>query len=144
SKTPGQSGRSGQGQGGGAGSGADADRLREDAQRTMQETRELMEQLRKDDPSSSRGGAGFTFEGQGMTTSARGTEAFKQDSAKWEALKRQASAALESAQTSLSKKLQAKGSNERLAAGVDDKAPAEYQKQVDDYFKAIASKKKGG
>jgi hypothetical protein len=143
SKTPGQSGRSGQGQGGGAGTGADLDRVREDAQRAMQETRELMEQLRKDDPSSSRGGAGFTFEGQGLTTSAPGTEAFKQDFAKWEAMKRQASVALESAQTAISKKLQAKESKERLAAGADDKAPAEYQKQVDDYFKAIASKKKG-
>ena len=31
---------------------------------------------------------------------------------------------------------------EGLAAGADDKAPAGYQKQVDDYFKAIAGKKK--
>ena len=53
------------------------------------------------------------------------------------------SSALVSAQTAISKKLQAKESKERLAAGADDKAPAEYQKQVDDYFKAIASKKKG-
>ena len=42
----------------------------------------------------------------------------------------------------LSKKLQARESKERLAAGADDKPPAEYQKQVDDYFKAIAAKKR--
>jgi hypothetical protein len=120
-----------------------AARLREEARRVMQETRELMDQLRREDPSLSRGGAGFTFEGQGMTTTAPGTEAFKQDFAKWEDLRRQATTALENAQSAISKKLQAKESKERLAAGADDKAPAEYQKQVDDYFKAIATKKKG-
>jgi hypothetical protein len=144
-KTPGETGRAGEGQGGGGGgTGADAARLRDEAQRTMQETRELMEQLRRDDSSFSRGGMGFTFEGQGLTTSAPGTEAFKQDFAKWEDLRRQATLALESAQSTLAKKLQARESKERLAAGADDKAPAEYQKQVDDYFKAIAAKKKGG
>jgi hypothetical protein len=49
----------------------------------------------------------------------------------------------EQAQTSIAKKLQTKDSKERLAAGADDKAPPEYQKQVDAYFKAIAAKKKG-
>jgi hypothetical protein len=80
-----------------------------------------------------------------MTTTAPGTEAFKQDFAKWEDLRRQATQALETAQSTISKKLQARESKERLAAGADDKAPPEYQKQVDDYFKAIAAtKKKGG
>ena len=106
-----------------------------------------MEQLRRDDPSTMTlargGGAGFTFEGQGVATSAPGTEAFKQDFAKWEDLRRQMSLALEHAQSSLTKKLQTKESKERLAAGADDKAPLEYQKQVDAYFKAIAAKKKG-
>jgi hypothetical protein len=111
----------------------------------MQETRDLIEQLRREDPTFGRGGgAGFTFEGQGMTVTAPGTEAFKQDFAKWEDLRRQATQALENAQSQISKKLQDKESKERLAAGADDKAPPEYQKEVDDYFKAIAAKKKGG
>src|SRR5262249_21261349 len=123
------------------GTGTDAAKLRDEAQRAMQETRDLLDQLRHDDPSFSRGGAGFTFEGQGMTTSAPGTEAFKQDFAKWDDLRRQATMALDGAQTAIAKKLQAKDSKERLAAGADDKAPPEYQKQVDAYFKAIAKKK---
>ena len=110
----------------------------------MQETRDLMDQLRRDDPNFSRGGAGFTFEGEGMTTTSPGTEAFKQDFAKWDDLRRQATLALERAQTAIAKKLQTKESKERLAAGADDKAPPEYQKQVDEYFRAIAAKKKGG
>jgi hypothetical protein len=77
-----------------------------------------------------------------MTMSAPGTEAFKQDFAKWEDLKRQATQALENAESSISKKLQARQARDRLAAGADDKAPPGYKKQVDDYFKAIAGKKK--
>jgi hypothetical protein len=98
--------------------------------------------LGRDDQTFSQGGAGFTFEGRGMTMSAPGTEAFKQDFARWEDLKRQATAALDQAESTLSKKLQAKQARDRLAAGADDKPPAAYQKQVDSYFKAIAGKQK--
>src|SRR5581483_9489816 len=145
SRQSGSAGRSGEGaQPGGGGAGTDLAHLRDEYQRALQETRELTEQMRRDDPGSqsySRGGAGFTFEGQGMTLSAPGTEASKQDFAKWEDLRRQATQALEQAESTLSKKLQAKQAKDRLAAGADDKAPSEYQKQVDDYFKAIAKKK---
>ena len=77
-----------------------------------------------------------------MTMSAPGTEAFKQDFAKWEDLKRQATQALDLAESTLSKKLEAKQAHDRLAAGADDNAPPAYRKQVDSYFKAIAGKQK--
>ena len=142
-KTPGESGRPGQGQqGGGGGTGSDVGKLREEYQRRLQETRDLVDQLRRDDPSFARGGPGFTLEGQGSVLSSPGTEAFKQDFAKWEDLRRQATQALEQAETSLSKKLQTKQAKDRLAAGADDNPPPEYKKQVDSYFKAIAGKKK--
>jgi len=146
SKAPGQTGRAGEGQqGGGGGTGTDLAKLREDYARALNETRQLLEELRKQDPAGqtfARGGAGFTFENQGgMTLSAPGTEAFKQDYARWEDLRRQATQALESAESALGKQIQAKQAKDRLAAGVDDKAPSEYQKQVDSYFKAIAKKK---
>ena len=85
---------------------------------------------------------GFTFEGQGMTLSAPGTQSWKQDFAKWQELKRQATTALDAAETTLAKKLDDKASKDRLAAGVDDRAPAAYQEQVNSYFKALAGKKK--
>jgi hypothetical protein len=142
-KSAGQSGRTGEGQqGGGGGSGTDLNRLREEYEKRLQETKDLVDQLRRDDPNYARGGPGFTLEGQGMVLSAPGTEAFKQDFAKWEDLRRQATQALDHAESTLSKKLQAKESKDRLAAGADDAAPPEYKKQVDDYFKAIATKKK--
>ena len=100
--------------------------------------------MRREDPSLARGGGGgFSFEAPtNIGVSAPGTEAFKQDFARWEELRRQATQVLDSVEASLSKKLQAKQAHDRLAAGADDKAPAGYQKQVDDYFKAIAGKKK--
>ena len=142
-KTPGESGRPGQSQqGGGAGTGADAGKLREEYQRQLQQTKDLVDQLRREDSNFARGGPGFSLEGQGTVLSAPGTEAFKQDFAKWEDLRRQATQALEQAEASLSKKLQAKQAKDRLAAGADDNPPPEYKKQVDSYFKAIAGKKK--
>jgi hypothetical protein len=139
-KSPGQTGRAGEGQsGGGGGRGADLAKQAEEAQR---QARELINQLAREDPGFTHGGAGFTFEGRGMTMSAPGTEAFKQDFARWEEMKRQLTAALENAESSISKKLQAKQARDRLAAGVDDKAPPEYRQQVDTYFKSIAGKKK--
>ena len=102
----------------------------------------MIDQLRRDDPSLTRGGPGFTFEGQGTVFASPGTEGFKQDFAKWEDLRRQATLALDHAESTLSKKLQAKQARDRLAAGADDNPPPEYKKQVDSYFKAIAGKKK--
>jgi hypothetical protein len=138
----GDGGRAGRGHSaGGAGAGELA-RLREDYNRQLQQTRELLDELRREDSGYARGGPGFTFEGQGMTLSAPGTEAFKQDFAKWEELRKQATQALERAESSLSKKLQAQESRDRLAAGVDDTPPAAYQQQVESYFKALATKAK--
>jgi hypothetical protein len=142
-KAPGDTGRSGRGEsGGGQPGGGDVARLRDESARQLKETQDLMEQMQREDPGFSRGGAGFTFQGQGMTFSAPGTEAFKQDFARWDDMRRQATTALDRAESSLSKKLQAQESKDRLAAGVEDKAPPEYQKQVDNYFKALAAKKK--
>jgi hypothetical protein len=100
-----------------------------------------MEQLQREDTGYSQGGHGFTFEGQGMTLSAPGTEAFKQDFARWDDLRKQATQALDRAASVIVQKLDAKESRDRLASGLDDKAPAGYKRQVDSYFKAIASQK---
>ena len=128
-------------QSGASGSTADGARLRDEYQRQLQETRELLDQISRDNPEVRRGGMGFTFEGQGMVMSAPGTEPFKQDFAKWDELRKQVTLALDQAATELSRKLQARDARERLAAGADDKPPASYQQQVDSYFKALAEKK---
>ena len=124
-----------------SGPGGEVARLRDEYSRQLQETRELLDELRRDDRTFGQGGAGFTFEGQGMTLSAPGTESFKQDFAKWDELRKQATQALELAESSIAKKLQTNEARDRLASGVDDRPPAEYTQQVDSYFKALAGKK---
>ena len=105
-----------------------------------------MDELKRDDPNFSRGGgSGFTYEGQGMTLVRAGhRRRSSRISRSGSSCREQATQALDAAESTLSKKLQTKEAHDRLAAGVDDKAPAEYQKQVDSYFKALAAKKKGG
>jgi chromosome segregation ATPase len=126
----------------GPGSPGDAARLRDDYNRRLQEARQLLDQIGRDNPEVKNGGIGFTFEGQGMVMSAPGTEPFKQDFAKWEQLRKQVTLALDRAESELSRKLQARDTRDRLAAGVDDEPPAAYQHQVDDYFKSLAGKRK--
>jgi hypothetical protein len=123
------------------GSSGQRNLLRDEAARELQQTRELIDDLRRQDSSLSSGGPGFTFEGQGMTFSSPGTEGFKQDFDKWQALRDQATGALARVEAVLSKQLQDRQTGDRLAAGIDDKAPASYRSQVDDYFKAIAARK---
>jgi hypothetical protein len=142
-RSPGAEGdKPGQGQSGSGGSKLDVGQVREQLNREVQEARALIDQLRRDDPTYAHGGAGLTFEGQGMTLSAPGTEAFKQDFAKWQEMKRQVGAALEQVESTLAKKLQERNAKDRLSAGADDQAPAAYQHQVDSYFKALATRKK--
>jgi len=116
-------------------------RLRDQAARELQRTRELLDELRRQDPALAAGGTGFTFEGAGMVFSSPGTEAFKQDLAKWQTLSAEATRALERAESSLSKRLQDQDASERLAAGVEDRAPEAYQQRVDRYFKALGNRR---
>ncbi len=124
-----------------AGGGQDSERLRAEIERELEQVRQLLDDTRGQG-TTGRGGPGRTFETQGMVLSAPGTEAFKQDFAKWQELKRQATAALESVESSLAARLKEKDTKDRLAAGADDTAPAAYQRQVDSYFRALAAKKK--
>ena len=73
-----------------------------------------------------------------MILSAPGTEAFKQDFARWDSSGRRRPRRSSSAESSLSEEAAGQAARDRLAAGVDDKPPAEYEQQVDSYFKAIA------
>jgi hypothetical protein len=138
---PSQSGRAAQGQGSSSGDPASVDRLREEINRQMREVRDLLNQAQRQN-ARVEGGPGSTFEGQGMVLSAPGTQGFKQDFAKWQELTRQVTLALDNIESTASKRLQEKSSKDRLASGGDERAPAEYQQQVDSYFKALATRKR--
>ena len=77
-----------------------------------------------------------------MVLSAPGTEGFKQDFARWQELTRQITLALDGVESALSKKLRETSSKDRLASGSDERAPAQYQEQVDSYFRALATRKR--
>ena len=115
-------------------------RLQEEYASQMSEMRGLVDQLNREDPGSNPATDGFTFEDQGMVRSAPGTEAFKQDFATWEALRQQATQALDRVESSLSRRLNEEAAKDRLASGIEGDVPAEYQQQVDAYFKALAAR----
>jgi hypothetical protein len=137
----GQTGQPGQGQGGASGDPAAAEQLRSAIAKQMQDVRELLNETQRGN-SRGTGGPGSTYEGQGMVLSAPGSEGFKQDFAKWQELTREVTLALDDVESSLSKRLQEKTSKDRLASGSDEHPPAEYQQQVDAYFKALATRKR--
>ena len=135
-------GRPGQGQGSSSGDPQSIEQLRQQIAQQMREVRELMNQSDTKQNTRNEGGPGSTFEGQGMVTSAPGTQGFKQDFARWQELTRQVTLALDAIESTAAKRLQEKTSKDRLASGADERAPAGYEQQVDSYFKALATRKR--
>ncbi len=141
---PSPTGREGpQGQGGQQGSGAggragDVQRLQGELADRMRETRELVDQMRRD------GGlqTGRDAEGLHPGLSAPGTEAFKQDFAKWESLKKSLALALEQVETSAAAKLRSNDARDKLHAGGSDAVPDAYRALVDRYYRALAERRK--
>ena len=84
-------------------------------------------------------GAGSTPVGQTMVTAAPGTEAFKQDFARWESLHREVTLGLERYEASLSRRTIDKAARERLRSGGADATPPEYASSVERYFRALAA-----
>jgi hypothetical protein len=112
----------------------------QDSSRPWEQTRELLEQLRRQE-----GGVGLnTPEMQRFNPglSAPGTEAWKQDFATWEELKKQIDLALEKAETSTASQLREQQAKDRLNAGTTQAVPEEYRRLVDKYYRALAQKKK--
>ena len=136
-----QSGQPAQGKGVSTGDSAATEPLRAEIANEMQQVRELLTETERQNPRGTSG-PGSTFEGQGMVLSAPGSEGFKQDFSKWQELARAVTLALDEVESSLSKTLREKTSKDRLASGGDERPPAEYQQQVDSYFKALATRKR--
>jgi hypothetical protein len=111
-------------------------RLRQEYLRQLREANGLMGELRHE-----RGGAGITPEGQEMVMSAPGTEAFKQDFAGWESLRRNVDLALEQIEASLSARLQDRQARDRVQAAGEGRAPESYRRLVDEYYRSLARKR---
>ncbi len=146
-------GREGQGQASSAGSegargqqgvdggrGGELSRLQDEFRRQVRQTQELIDQHRRDSPAL--GQRLSTPEGWQPSLSAPGTEAFKQDFAKWEILRKDVNLALEQLEGSISKKLREKAARDRMNAGANDSVPEEYRALVDRYYRALAARKR--
>jgi len=73
-----------------------------------------------------------------MVTSAPGTQAFKQDFAKWESLHKEVALGLEKLEAALSQRVVERAARERLRTGGVDRVPDTYRATVERYYRALA------
>ena len=134
----GQRGQSGEQGSGDAGRGGESQQPN-DQRRPWQQARDLADQLRREE-----GMGGWTPEDSRFNpgTSAPGTQAWKQDFAKWDELKKQMEVALEKAETSLASKLREQEAKDCLNAGATQAVPEQYRRLVDKYYRALAQRKR--
>jgi hypothetical protein len=102
----------------------------------LRETRERVEALSRDNPEL-RGPA--TPEQWQPSVSAPGTEAFKQDFARWESLKSNLLSALEKVERSLTTQLREQETRDRLNVGGSDAVPDDYRALVERYYRSLAA-----
>ena len=74
--------------------------------------------------------------------SAPGTEAFKQDFARWESLKKNLLVALETVESEASGQLRARENKERLNAGGHEAVGTAYRELVEKYYRSLAAPRK--
>lgn len=117
-------------------SAADVADLQRQLAAQLRETHERVESLSRDNPEL-RGPA--TPEQWQPSVSAPGTEAFKQDFARWESLKSNLLAALEKVERSLTTQLREQETKDRLNAGASDAVPDDYRAMVEKYYRSLAA-----
>jgi hypothetical protein len=102
----------------------------------MRETRERVDALSRDNPEM---GGPATPEQWQPSVSAPGTEAFKQDFARWESLKSNLLTALEKVERNLTTQLRLQETKDRLNAGASDAVPDDYRAMVEKYYRSLAT-----
>ena len=106
-------------------------------QNAMEFARQLVDELRREGSLGLTPGEISRFSpGQ----SAPGTEAWKQDFAKWDELRQQIAAALEKAETGTAARLREQRARDRLNAGAAQSVPDQYRRLVENYYRALASR----
>jgi hypothetical protein len=136
----GQGRTAGAGSRGGEGKASDDLRkLREEYAGEVQRARETVSRLERSAPGSGRGGT--TPEAHEWSVTDQGTEAFKQDFAKWESLRKQVDSALERVEATIVATAARKSLQDRLSAGGSDRVPDEYRQLIARYYESLARKK---
>ncbi|MEZ5294141.1 MAG: DUF4175 family protein [Vicinamibacterales bacterium] len=120
----------------GAAADGEVDRLRRQLTEELRQAREQVDALGRGS-ADLRGGS--TPEQWQPSTSAPGTEAFKQDFARWDSLKQNLLLALEKVEQGLSDALRQQETRDRLSAGRSEAVPDDYRKLVDKYYRSLAA-----
>jgi archaellum component FlaC len=136
----GSQGREGREGAGGSGKGGDLDRLREEYARELQKARETLSKLERSTPKEALGGS--TPEQHEWSGAAPGTEAFKQDYSRWEALRKQIDQSIERYEAAVSSQIAKKQLQDRLSAGGSESVPDAYRKLIARYYESLARKKR--
>lgn len=129
-----------QGQGGG-GPGGEGGRGGGEGRGGLEEMRQqMLRELRQAGARDDRelASAMSSLEGWSPSSSAPGTEAWKQDFARWDVLKRQIDLAIERQETTLAARLAEREARHRLEAGGDDRPSETWQPGVAEYFRSLA------
>ena len=104
-----------------------------DAQQPFEDARELLDTLQQ------QGMFSPTDRSFNPGLSAPGTEAWKQDFARWDELKVQIAAALERAERTAADRLRSRLAADRLNAGSTPAVPEQYRRLVERYFRSLAA-----
>ncbi len=132
----GRAGSSGQQGGTSGGNGGRVQQLQREVNERMRDAERLAEEIRRESPGMQ---APNTNEAWWRSFSAPGTEAFKQDFARWESLKKNLLVALEGVESKVSGELRVQENKERLNAGGHDAVGEAYRSLVEKYYKSLAA-----
>ncbi len=138
-QSPGPAGQNGSPGSAESGRGESVARLQRDADHQLQDAQKLADEVQRQNPQMPRG---TTPEQWSRSVSAPGTEAFKQDFANWESLKKNLLVALDRTESQLSNQLRARENKERLNAGRHDAVADTYRDLVDRYYQSLAAPRK--
>ena len=135
----GQDGAAGQQGGSAGGNGGRVQQLQREVNDSMRDAARLADEIRRENPGMQ---SPNPDEGWWRSFSAPGTEAFKQDFARWESLKRNLLVALEDVETKVSTEIRARENKERLNAGGHAAVSDAYRDLVDKYYRSLATPRK--
>ena len=124
-------------QGGGSAGGGALAGLRREYLGRLEQSRELLDALRRQSPELDRDLDQWAQPWQSV--SAPGTEAFKQDFDNWDSLRRNLEIALQQFEAEGSRELAASEIRDRLSAGPEEPLPERYRRLVDQYYRALAT-----
>ena len=128
----------GQGEGGGRGdTRAELQSLQDEYARELQQAGRMMQ---GGNSGADRGGRLATPEGHEFSRSAPGTEAFKQDFARWDTLRRGVANALDRYEASIAQRLAGQEAADRVQAPLRDKVPDRYAESVVRYYQSLSGR----